>query len=41
MTIYEFFELHKCSEFEKKALIVKLAELRYESTLKMLKRIMR
>ena len=41
MNVWEFFEKHQCNEFEKKALIAKLAEIRYELTLKMLKQVMR
>lgn len=40
-TIYEFFAEHECTEYEKKRLIVYLAEIRYEATLKMLKRVLR
>lgn len=41
MSIWEFFAKHECTDFEKKALLVKLAEIRYELTLEMLKRVMR
>jgi hypothetical protein len=40
-TIYEFFVEHKCTKYEKKRLVVKLAELRYEKTIAMLKQILR
>lgn len=39
--IYQFFADNNCTKFEQEKLIVRLAEFRYESTLAMLKRIMR
>lgn len=41
MTVWDFFKLHNCNQFEKKALLAKLAELRYEMTLEMLKKVLR
>lgn len=41
MTVWEFFDKHGCTEFEKRALLAKLAEIRYDLTLQMLKRVMR
>lgn len=41
MSIYEFFIKHECTKHERLALIVRLAEMRYEATLKMLQNVMR
>jgi hypothetical protein len=40
-TIYEFFAEHNCTRYERARLVARLAELRYEATIAMLKRIMR